>query len=240
MFVSHLLSGSYRFKSSLNPEMSRSGSAACPTSGLWFVIRTVSAMAAPCALIVVALLSSPASIRAQRQVATVDEATGPGPVAVNPVTNRIYVARLAASTIDVIDGATNISVGTVASPVPVALAVNSVTNTIYIANGEANEVTVLDGGTNTVSTTISVGVNPRSVAVNPVTNMIYVANFGDNTVSVIDGVTNAVVVTLAVGSTPQFIGVNPVTNRIYVVNTGDATVSVIDGGASPATVVGTE
>src|SRR5260370_3785218 len=69
-------------------------------------------------------------------------------VAVNPVTNKIYVANQSfagsQSGETIIDGATN-STNTVTDPFagPNALAVNAVTNKIYVANLQSNHVTVL-------------------------------------------------------------------------------------------------
>ena len=58
----------------------------------------------------------------------------PRAVAVNPVTNKIYVTNLVSlsGNVVVIDG-TNNSTTTVVSGVGVALAVNPVTNKIYVA-----------------------------------------------------------------------------------------------------------
>src|SRR5579864_2479731 len=76
----------------------------------------------------------------------------PGPVAVDPVTNRIYVA--ADDSLSVVDGATNTLVATVPFTGPVArdedkLVVDSATNTIYVDDREG--LVVVDGSTDTVS-----------------------------------------------------------------------------------------
>ena len=69
-------------------------------------------------------------------------------MAVNPVTNKIYVANYS-SNVTVIDGATNstTTVGTGTSSYPTAVAVNPVTNKIYVLNYNSNTVTVIDGAT---------------------------------------------------------------------------------------------
>ncbi len=171
------------------------------------------------------------------QVVTATLPMGPYPagVAINPVTNRIYVVNECTSsndcskgTVTVIDGATNNLLTTVAvGTFPTAVAVNSVTNQIYVVNQSGNTVTVIDGVTNN-TTPVAVGNLPRAVAVNSVTNQIYVANEDDNTVTVIDGVTN-LTTTVSVGYSPTAIAVNSVTNQIYVL-TGNfpGEVTVID------------
>src|SRR5205085_52544 len=102
-------------------------------------------------------------------------------LAVNPVTNKIYVgcdvARADQQTVAVIDGATNAVSTLSASAYPRAIAVNPVTNKIYILNQGNFSVTVIDGATNT-GPTIQVQNNPVAVLVNPVTNKIYIGHEG--------------------------------------------------------------
>ena len=173
------------------------------------------------ALLALALVAC-GPLRAQKVTATV--VTGPNPfaIAVNPVTNKIYVVNDAASgSVTVVDGVTNATAAVTAGTNPVAIDVNTVTNRIYVANSGSNNVTVIDGATNSTAT-VAVGVNPDAIAVNPVTNKVYVLDrgsslFGD--VTVIDGATNSTSTT-ATGSYPQggAIVVNPVTDKIYFLN----------------------
>ena len=161
----------------------------------------------------------PLAGHAQSVTATVPVGTLPVAVAVNPVTNKIYVANQNTANVTVIDGATNatttVPAGTTAAPGVLAVAVNPVTNKIYVANKGSN-VTVIDGATNATQT-VDAGLLPSAVAVNPVTNKIYVVNGGSPSVTVIDGATNATAtVTVAAGG--SVIAVNPVTNKIYVAN----------------------
>jgi YVTN family beta-propeller protein len=157
----------------------------------------------------------------------------PWAVAVNPVTNRVYVANEHDHSVSVIDGASN---AVIASPAigtgPYAMAVNLVTNKVYVANSKGDSMSVIDGASNLVIATPPVGTYPVGVAVNPVTNRVYVANYYANSLSVIDGESNTVVATLSVGTGPCAVAVNPVTNNIYAVNRRDNTVSVIDGASN--------
>jgi YVTN family beta-propeller protein len=157
------------------------------------------------------------SADAQAVVATVAAGTNPQAVAVNPVTNKIYVANYNYTTngnsnVTVIDGATNSATTVAVGPNPDAVAVNPNTNMIYVANGNSSSgtVTVIDGATNN-TTTIAAGGDPIAFAVNAVTNQIYVANFSSQTVTVIDGATNNTT-TVAVGDGPWAVAVNPNTN----------------------------
>ena len=119
--------------------------------------------------------------------ATITVATGANPiaVAVNPVTNKVYVANNGSANVTVIDGATNATTTVAAGTDPYAVAVNPVTNKVYVANYGSASVTVIDGATN-ATTTVAAGTNPQAVAVNPVTNKAYVANNGSDNVTVID------------------------------------------------------
>ena len=58
--------------------------------------------------------------------------SSPYAVAVNPVTNKIYVTNLHGSSVTVIDGATNSTTTVATGTFPTCLAVNPVTNKIYV------------------------------------------------------------------------------------------------------------
>jgi YVTN family beta-propeller protein len=189
-------------------------------------------------LILVVALVFAATAKAQTVTATLTAGGSPFSVAVNPVTNKIYVTNSGSNNVTVIDGATNANATTTVVAVgldPEGVAVNTVTNQIYVANEVGDTVTVIDGATN-ATTTVAVGTGPRGIAVNTVTNKIYVANVGSNNVTVIDGATNTTT-TVAAGTQPVPVAVDPVTNKIYVANEGGTTVTVIDGATNATTTV---
>ena len=125
---------------------------------------------------------------------TVNVGYYPSTVAVNPVTNTIYVANQCGSdptcasygTVSVIDGVSNTVIATVTvESDPYGVTVNSVTNNIYVANSCGTDlscntysgtVSVIDGVNNTVTATVNAGAGPAPPVVNLVTNKIYVAN----------------------------------------------------------------
>jgi YVTN family beta-propeller protein len=168
----------------------------------------------------------------------------PNAVAVNSLTNKIYVVNNCGNdltcasngTVTVIDGSTNNVTATVTvGSNPYGVAVNSVTNKIYVANicgGDpscqtySGTVAVIDGATSTVAATVPIGANPYAPIVNSVTNKIYVPNACGNdpscqtnsgTVTVIDGVTNNPT-SVDVGISPDAADVNTATNQVYVAN----------------------
>jgi YVTN family beta-propeller protein len=182
---------------------------------------------------------------ATEQTVSVNVGYFPFGAAVNPVTNRIYVANecgndpncLSNGTVSVIDGVSNTVIATVnVGNVPYSFAVNSVTNKIYVVNGcgdpscisSSGTVSVIDGVSNTVTALVPVGSDPDPPVLNPVTNKIYVANacgndptcnqpYVNGTVTVIDGVTNNTQ-SVNVGYIPFSLDVNSATNKIYVAN----------------------
>jgi|GEM_PF-848816 len=172
------------------------------------------------------LLSSPTQARADWITATIPVNSDPSAIAVNPVTNKIYVSNNYSGTLQVIDGATNAAVTVPGMSNPQGIAVNPVTNRIFVANTN-NTVTVIDGATNATAT-VPVGSSTYSIAVNPATNKAYAVNGSSNTVTVIDGATLDTA-TVMVGNSPRYAAVNPVTNRIYVPNRSGNSVSVING-----------
>ena len=165
---------------------------------------------------------------------TINAGTYPYAVAVNPATNKIYVANDGSNDVTVIDGASGLTTAVAVGTSPRSIEVNTVTNKIYVANSGSSNVTVIDGNTNSTSTVFA-GIGPIAVGVNAVTNKIYVANTAGN-VAVINGATNAVAFVPA-GTSPRAITVNAVTNKIYVANGASNNVTVLDGTTNVTTTI---
>jgi YVTN family beta-propeller protein len=160
---------------------------------------------------------------------------GPEIIAVNTVTNRIYVNNAnggaLGGNVAVIEGAGNTVTDVAYGSNPVAVAVDPAANKVYAVSGTSAVVTVIDGATNLYST-ISVGAVPIAVAVNPATNKAYVVgSTSPGTLTVIDGATHATT-TVAVGSLPNAVAVNPTNDTIYVTNLGDGTLTVVNGATN--------
>jgi YVTN family beta-propeller protein len=159
-------------------------------------------------------------------------------IAVDPVTNRVYVTAEAVwgirshDSLTVLDGFAD----TVVREIPVGLdplgvAVNPRTNRIYVANAASGTVTVLDGTVDAVRATVPVGRSPFQLDVNPATNRVYVARREVPSLTVLDGGRDAVVAAVPMSEVPVLVAVNTRTNRVYVAGTaGD--VSVLDGATN--------
>jgi DNA-binding beta-propeller fold protein YncE len=148
----------------------------------------------------------------------------PKAIAVNPVTNKVYVANANVDTVTIINANTG---GTTSVPVgdfPAWIGINTETNRIYVSSVNGANTTILDGDTDTaITTAFNGGAGP--VAVNPFKDTTYVVRSGGaGEVSVIEG--TAYKVTFTTRSTgPLGIAVNPLNNRVFVAHgtTGDVT-----------------
>ena len=132
------------------------------------------------ALLIVGFVSSPQTVSADT---VVTEKGMPNAVvmAVNPVTNKIYVGTTATAglppyELKIIDAATNSLRTLTLQDNPSDIAINPVTNKIYVVSAIGHNATVINGETDAAMGTIETGYNPRGIAVNPVTNKIYVLN----------------------------------------------------------------
>ncbi|MGO8960934.1 MAG: YncE family protein [Streptosporangiaceae bacterium] len=183
---------------------------------------------------------------------------GPGVIAVNELTDSVYVGT-GAGTVAVINGAAcNSAVTTGCSQTPATvttgdwnigdIAVNPQTNTIYTANNApspADDVSVIDGvtcnGTNTsgcsqIPPTATGVLGSGSVAVDQHTNTVY--DTATTTVAMINGSTCDATVTtgcsqtppeFTAGNFPYVVRVDQRTNMVYVANFVDNSVSIVDG-----------
>jgi len=105
----------------------------------------------------------------------------PTGLAVNPNTNRVYLANR--TSLDVLDASTNqvvasipglpdqstdyLIAGYMALPLPRPVAINAITNTIFVVNSVSSTISVFDGNTNTMTGTITVPVPDGAIVSQP-------------------------------------------------------------------------
>jgi YVTN family beta-propeller protein len=159
---------------------------------------------------------------------TVSTGNGSASLAVNSVTNQVYVTNHTDNTATFIDEATlattTVNVGTG----PDDVEVDPVTYKIYVVDNVADNVTTIDGAT-LATTTVGVGLGPVEAWVNPVTNRVYVSNLGDSgdgTVSILAGARMVTTTTLTSAPNPS--------NYLQQV-TLTATVTASNGGSPTGT-----
>lgn len=153
-------------------------------------------------------------------------------IAVNPVTNRIYVADSTNFMIDVINGATNTIMTTVpmGRTQPLGLAFDFGTDELAVTiNGGA--LWILSGSTNKFVRQIAVGTFNANTAVNSFSSQAFVTNeqFQPSTLGVVNIVTGKVEAKIAIGNAPFGVGVDLFTDLAFVSNKGDNTVAMVNG-----------
>lgn len=114
-------------------------------------------------------------------VATIETGQTPSAVAVDSITDTVYVADYSSDTVTVINGTTDRVAATV--PVgknPYGIAVNPVTDGVYVADFASDDVDVVNGVNDLVVQTLPTGSgsDPKAVAVDPATDTAYVADAG--------------------------------------------------------------
>ena len=187
------------------------------------------------------------SVFAQKVVASIPVGTSPGGVAVNRITNRVYVANLvgqhlppplieAPNTVTVIDAATDRVVDEIVTGLDfqIGLAVDEVRNLIYVTTLD-NGVDVIDGKTDAVIGNIPVAGEPVYVSINTFTKAVYITDQLAGSVTVLDEQENNIATTIQLGggpnvNEPEGVAVDPFTNRTYVADFEPAgSVWMIDG-----------
>jgi YVTN family beta-propeller protein len=159
-------------------------------------------------------------------------------VAVNPNTNKVYVANDDSNFVYIIDGNENIVTKmlkifftNIKFP---KIFVNPNTNKVYIPLNDIKRIYSIDGNTNNIAIIpLDILEQLSEIAINVNRNEIYIANYRSGTVYVIDGNTNNIVAEIDVGvkKFPDVMSIDPITNKLYMVHSdprSEGTVSVID------------
>jgi YVTN family beta-propeller protein len=181
----------------------------------------------------------------------------PYQVAVNPVTNRVYVSNVGASEVAVLDGANNAILALVNAGGPTTVTVvNPKANRVYVSRITTlgSRILALSGGNTVVDTSGGGGFRPTGMAVDTARNRVYVAAnscffdpqqvtlvcspIGEVQLFALNGDSLGEVLAIADSTPGQGRGMayNPATGRIYVaVSNGSVdTVRVIDAATLTA------
>jgi DNA-binding beta-propeller fold protein YncE len=193
------------------------------------------------AFVFAAVMFAAAGTRAQVVKASIPTSPGASAIAVNPVTNMVYVTSSTNNVVTVINGATFATTTVNVGVDPVAIDIDTSTNRIFVANGAGSSITEIDGATN-VPTTIPLNGTPTSIAVNSVTHKVYAptstfkGSYSYGATELLDESTGTVT-DLNKGDVAVGVAINPVTNKIYVVNSylWESSITVIDGTDDSAT-----
>jgi YVTN family beta-propeller protein len=174
------------------------------------------------AAVAAALMGAASLASAQTVGARIPVGTAPTQIAINPVTNKIYVTNSGDDTVSVINAGTGATTTVGVNDNPRWLGINVETNRIYVSHLTAANTAIIDGETDTNIGTLLNG-GGGWTAVNPLKNSTYQIRFGTaDEVNIIEG--DLIKLTFASRSfEPVAIAVNPVNNRVYLANriTGD-------------------
>ena len=111
-------------------------------------------------------------------------------IAVNSVTNRVFIADFNDDKLTVVNGATNAVIATIAMPFgPSTVAVDQVMNRVYVGNATARSLTIIDGASLRVVRSLALPIAPVMLAVDSSLSpaRIYaVSTANEGAVSVID------------------------------------------------------
>lgn len=144
--------------------------------------------------------------------------------AVNPATNKVYVANAGSDTLSVIDGRTNRVTNIATSDRPTITLVNRRTNTVFVVTAEGLDI--VDGARNRLVRTVP-ELTGRLAAVDVSADLVYVLGRKGDAVFAYDPRTD-VTVKVPVGVSPSALVVNERTSTLYVANAGSNTLTVYD------------
>ncbi len=175
-------------------------------------------------------------------VPTIPVGDTPVGVALDPSTNRIYVANQHSGSISVIDGGSNQVTATWNQMGNVwHLAIDPQLGNLYASVppptiGSFSGLEVINLATGVITAKVSGGPAADDVAVNPATHHVFLGDSDDGTVRIIDGQSNAVLNTLVTGSSVSGLTVDPSSGLVYASEPYDASIAVFSdpaGGPPP-------
>jgi len=184
-------------------------------------------------------------------IATITVGRETNAIAVNPVSNTVYVTNMFSDSFNVIDGASDTVVatfgdsgGVLASPNCVLVNTVAVPARAYVGNFWSGTLNVVDDASRAVIATVTSlggthGGGPRALALEPSGDTkLYVAEYGTDSVAVLNGTTYELIKRIPVGSVPRALGIfsSIPRKRVYVANSGSGTVSIIDAMTTDAVV----
>lgn len=129
-------------------------------------------------------------------VARMSAGNYPGGIAIDPVTNDIYVVNVNDASVSVMDGSNNSPSWTIPLDTQGGTDVTYSESNGYIyassfqLAGQGGVITAIDTNDNMIVQRITVGQSPDGMALDPSNDKLYVANSGSNSISVIDASPN--------------------------------------------------
>ena len=179
-------------------------------------------------------------LRADSILTTVNLGGTANGIAVNPITNKVYVGISSPNQIVVLNGRTQKITARI-NAAGSFLAANPVTNRVYATSCNPEipscNVAVIDGRNDMVIANIPINsgsfIGIQGITVNPITNRIYVSDADNGLYIAIDGSTNTILAQVPVFNQPGGLAVDPKTNHLFVTGAGfPGEVLVFDGATN--------
>jgi YVTN family beta-propeller protein len=169
-----------------------------------------------------------ASTRHASAQTTIPAGNTPVAVAINTVTNKVYVANEFSDNVTIIDGSNNTTRTVAVCRRPQYIAVNSKTNKVFVNCGTDSSLAVIDGATLAVTATLPIGSN-GPIAVDEAFNKVYVVRAGGNDeVTFVDGATNTWYSIATDGYWPLNQALDSAGRRLYVTAYASGEVRAVD------------
>jgi YVTN family beta-propeller protein len=173
--------------------------------------------------------------RSQRSVKVGD---GPLAIAVNPMTDRVYVANTNSGTVSVLDGRSDAVIATVnVGKRPYVLAANPIENKVYVSNTFSDLLTIIDGKTNTTST-VKTG-SADAIDVDSKRNQVYLLGYESSSLTVLDGVDRSLSKMPAGAMHLWAMAIDEAAATLFVTRIGNADIVAIDAHSHSLTPIGT-
>ncbi|MGE5093540.1 MAG: YncE family protein [Betaproteobacteria bacterium] len=161
-------------------------------------------------------------------IATIGAGSGTRAVAVNPATNRIYVANEDSGDVTVIDGASNSVLATVpVGPRPQYIAVSAATNRVFVSNAGDSTLALVDGASLAVKR-LAIG-STGPIAINERRNQVYVVRTGNaDEVTLVDTAALTWYTAATDSYVPMDLAVDEGIDRLYVAHYASGDVRAVD------------
>lgn len=162
----------------------------------------------------------------------------PADIALDPVTNRVFVTFPVEGVVRAYDDTQGWSEAATTGSAPGAVAFNPASRLLYVCDSAEGTVSVFVSAGSTVAALPDIyldsGATPDTVAINSATNTVYVGDMSNGLVYVLDGSTDQYLTSVDVGGPVTAIAALESSNKIYVGVDGFAEdyVKVIDGNSN--------
>ncbi|MDA4112920.1 MAG: YncE family protein [Thaumarchaeota archaeon] len=150
----------------------------------------------------------------------------PYTVAVDSVTDQVYVSQGQGASISVIDSSGNTVLGTVqGAGTPYAMVVDEPQDLIFAADTSSNSLWIINGATNTVESRIPMG-DTSALAFDPNDHEAFIGNVSSDSssgsITVVSSDNQSIIRTFQIPIAPSHFAVDPVSHLLFVTGAGNA------------------